>query len=176
MSVSRSVTYFLLIASGDMQTGRLLDILEGHEGPVSSLAFNPMNGELASASWDHTVMIWDVFSGNKVCNQLHEIANLFQNHKDMFSHGTDVLCVAYRPDGKQLASSSMDGRINLWDPINGLQMGTIEGRNDVFTKKKSSKVGCTDLDSLIGSRKSSSDPLAILLTESVCWQEVTPDT
>ncbi len=41
-----------------VRTGRLLDVLAGHEGPVSQLAFSPGGGPatlLASASWDKTV-------------------------------------------------------------------------------------------------------------------------
>ena len=44
-----------------VRTGRLLDILAGHEGPVCSLAFTPAQSLLASASWDKTVRTWDVF-------------------------------------------------------------------------------------------------------------------
>lgn len=38
-----------------VQTGRLLEILSGHEGPVTSLAFNPVSAVLCSGSWDHEV-------------------------------------------------------------------------------------------------------------------------
>ncbi len=44
-----------------VRTGRLLDILAGHEGPVCGLAFTPAQSLLASASWDKTVRTWDVF-------------------------------------------------------------------------------------------------------------------
>eukprot|EP01126_Amoeba_proteus_P062326 TRINITY_DN8456_c0_g1_i4.p1 TRINITY_DN8456_c0_g1~~TRINITY_DN8456_c0_g1_i4.p1 ORF type:complete len:737 (-),score=150.98 TRINITY_DN8456_c0_g1_i4:285-2495(-) len=102
----------------DMQTGRLLDILQGHEAPISKLSFSSHVGHLASSSWDHTVKIWDVFSGNKTC-------------KENFQHNTDVLCVVYRPDGQQLATSSLDGVIQFWDPQNDIQVGFIDGRNDL---------------------------------------------
>jgi len=38
-----------------LQTGKLLDVLSGHEGPVTSVAFSPSQpGHLASGSWDKT--------------------------------------------------------------------------------------------------------------------------
>lgn len=47
-----------------IKTGRLLDVLSGHEGPVSCLSFSPgEGGMLASGSWDRTVRTWDVYKG-----------------------------------------------------------------------------------------------------------------
>ena len=40
-----------------------MQVLSGHEGPVAGLAFSPTSSLLASASWDHTLRTWDVFTG-----------------------------------------------------------------------------------------------------------------
>ena len=42
-----------------LTTGRLLEILSGHEGPVSALAFSPSptSSQLASVSWDKTLKV-----------------------------------------------------------------------------------------------------------------------
>ncbi len=40
-----------------------LQILAGHEGPVTSLAFSSSKAILASGSWDKTVRLWDIFEG-----------------------------------------------------------------------------------------------------------------
>ncbi|GMH15933.1 hypothetical protein Nepgr_017774 [Nepenthes gracilis] len=100
-----------------MKTGRLLDILSGHEGPVHGLMFSPENAILASSSWDKTVRLWDLFEGKGAV--------------ETFPHIHDVLTAVYRPDGKQLACSTLDGQIHFWDPIEGLLMYTIEGRRDI---------------------------------------------
>ena len=44
-----------------VKTGRLLEALAAHEGPVTSLSFSPVGPLLATASWDHTVRTWDIF-------------------------------------------------------------------------------------------------------------------
>ncbi|XP_052183465.1 periodic tryptophan protein 2 [Diospyros lotus] len=100
-----------------MKTGRLLDVLSGHEGPVHGLMFSPTTAILASSSWDKTVRLWDVFEGKGAV--------------ETFPHTHDVLTVVYRPDGKQLACSTLDSQIHFWDPIDGLLMYTIEARRDI---------------------------------------------
>ncbi|XP_027354840.1 periodic tryptophan protein 2 isoform X2 [Abrus precatorius] len=72
---------------------------------------------LASSSYDKTVRLWDVFDGKGAV--------------ETFPHTHDVLTVVYRPDGKQLACSTLDGQIHFWDPIDGLLMYTIEGSRDI---------------------------------------------
>ncbi|GFR41863.1 hypothetical protein Agub_g2644, partial [Astrephomene gubernaculifera] len=102
-----------------LKTGRLTDVLAGHEGPVSGLAFSPVTSLLASCSWDRTVRTWDVYdSGGSGATEVLE-------------HRHDVLTVAMRPDGRQLAAATLDGSIYLWDPVEGELQGTIEGRRDI---------------------------------------------
>ena len=36
--------------------------MAGHEGPVSCLAFSPVQSILASGSWDDTFRLWDVYN------------------------------------------------------------------------------------------------------------------
>ncbi|KAL7139996.1 hypothetical protein ABFS83_09G090900 [Erythranthe nasuta] len=100
-----------------MNTGRLLDVLSGHEGPVHGLMFSPTSAILASSSWDKSVRLWDIFDG--------------KGGVEKFDHTHEILTLVYRPDGKQLACSTLDGLIHFWDPIDGLEMFTIEGRRDI---------------------------------------------
>ncbi|XP_020581444.1 periodic tryptophan protein 2 homolog [Phalaenopsis equestris] len=100
-----------------MKTGRLLDILSGHQGPVHGLMFSPTNAILASSSWDKTVRLWDVFEGKGAV--------------ETFQHNHDVLTVVFRPDGKQVACSTLDGQIIFWDSLDGILMYTIEGKRDI---------------------------------------------
>uniref|UniRef100_A0AAV1TXW6 Small-subunit processome Utp12 domain-containing protein n=1 Tax=Peronospora matthiolae TaxID=2874970 RepID=A0AAV1TXW6_9STRA len=109
-----------------LQTGRLTDVLSGHSGPVTSLSFSPSSSAepiLASASWDHTVRLWNLFASKK-------------NFIEPLDHPTDVLSVAFRPDGKQLASTTLNGAINIWDVKDGEQVGTIDGKRDIAGGRK----------------------------------------
>ena len=100
-----------------LKTGRLLDVLAGHEGPVISVSFAPSAPFLASGSWDASVRTWDVFSG--------------KGGVEVLQHSNDVLALAWRPDGIQLASSTLDGQIYFWNPIEADLQGIIHGRRDI---------------------------------------------
>ncbi|KAJ7240820.1 WD40-repeat-containing domain protein [Mycena haematopus] len=106
-----------------VQTGKLLDILTGHEGPISSLTFSPSGAnQLASGSWDRTVRVWNVFGRSRAVEPL--------------TLTSDVLAVTFRPDGKELAASTLDGQITFFDVDSGKQSNLIEGRKDVSGGRK----------------------------------------
>jgi len=109
-----------------LQTGRLLDVLGGHEGPVSSLAFNPLQPMLASCSWDKTVRLWEIYESKPA--------------RETLNHGTEVLAIAFRPDGKELCSSTLDGQLQFWDIENASINGTIEGKKDIMGGRKSTDI------------------------------------
>jgi WD40 repeat protein len=48
----------------DVETGRLVRILEGHFDDVTTLAFSPTAKTVASGSLDKTVKLWEVETGN----------------------------------------------------------------------------------------------------------------
>lgn len=117
-----------------VQTGQLLDRLAGHEGPVSCLSFAEDGSTLASASWDRTVRIWDIFSRH--------------GSVEPFEQQSDVLAIALRPDSKQVAVATLDGQVAFWDVNLGKQVGLIDGKNDLsggrysedrFTAKNSAR-------------------------------------
>jgi WD40 repeat protein len=57
----------------DLQSGALINILEGHEEEVSSVAISTDNRRLVSGSYDHTVKLWDFASGT--------LLNTMEGHK-----------------------------------------------------------------------------------------------
>uniref|UniRef100_A0A673JGG4 Periodic tryptophan protein 2 homolog n=1 Tax=Sinocyclocheilus rhinocerous TaxID=307959 RepID=A0A673JGG4_9TELE len=97
-------------------------VLSGHEGPVSSLCFSPVQSVLASVSWDKTVRLWDMLDSWET--------------KETLRLTSDGLAVTYRPDGQELAVASLDGEITFWNPQTGGQAGSIAGRHDLQMGRK----------------------------------------
>lgn len=99
-----------------LRTGSVLEVLAGHKGPVSAIAFRPHRGTLASASWDRTVRMWDMYERKGSC--------------EVLEHSKEALAVCFRPDGKELAVASMSGEISLWDANRCDISGTIDGARE----------------------------------------------
>eukprot|EP01132_Coremiostelium_polycephalum_P000933 gene933-1178_t len=101
-----------------VRNGHLTDVLSGHESPVYDVSFDPINPLLASASWDKTVKIWNIFEDREV--------------RETIRHNSDVLACAYSPDGKKFVSSTLSGAIHIYETKNWNQIGLIEGKYDIL--------------------------------------------
>ena len=111
----------------DLQTGNLLDILAGHGGPISSLSFSAVSSLLASGSWDNTVKLWDVYEARGPDTKQDGVTGGKGKGAmtESFDHSSDVLAVAFRPDGKQVCSSTRDGQLYFWNAKAGRAEGII---------------------------------------------------
>ena len=79
--------------------------LIGSTGAVSSLAFNPHGGTLASGGVDGMIQVWDV------ADPAHPV----QLGQPLAGGIGDINTVAFSPDGRTLAAGGSHGTIRLWD-------------------------------------------------------------
>ena len=118
-----------LVRVWDVKRGQLLNTLSGHTDEVRSVAFTPVETFrrnvstatnavgylLASGSYDRTVRLWDVDTGE--CLKILE------------KHTHRVWSVAFSPDGRVLASGSSDRTIKLWDISTGQCLKSLLGHS-----------------------------------------------
>ena len=92
-------------------------MLTGHVGPISALEFHPVRGTLASASWDGTVKVWDLYKSNSV--------------PETFENSADVVCLAFRPDGNEICTGTIRGLLRFWNVEDGNLICEIDGQKDI---------------------------------------------
>ncbi|KAI1298869.1 hypothetical protein EDD11_006740 [Mortierella claussenii] len=100
----------------DVWSGAPTDMLIGHTDSVMGVVYSPSGQQIASGSWDNTVLLWDVQSG--------ELGNVLDLHTDF------VYSVAYSPSGQQIASCSADKTVRLWNAKSGALTHILVGHTD----------------------------------------------
>jgi WD40 repeat protein len=134
--------------------------LEGHDGPIASLAYSPDGRRLATACEDSAVRLWEVATGRqtRVFEEQWGMADAvsfspggktiaFACHygfvclADVGTGKVTRLCgeekptrgTAFSPDGTRLASAGLDGVVRVWDTSTGRLCRTCEaGHGDIF--------------------------------------------
>jgi WD40 repeat protein len=95
----------------------LIRIFEGHTDSVSAVAVTADGCRAVSASWDQTLRLWDLESGQTI--------------RPLEGHNSWVNAVAVMPDGRRAVSASHDRTLRLWDLESGKEIATFTGESDM---------------------------------------------
>lgn len=80
---------------------------------IMDLAFSPDERYLATAGEDASICIWDVATGERLC--------------DLTGQQTSFTAVAWSPDGDRLVGGGDDGTLTIWDTASHQQVGRLKG-------------------------------------------------
>jgi len=86
--------------------------LTGHAHYVQDVAISSDGQFALSGSWDGTLRLWDLNTGNTT--------------RRFVGHTKDVLSVAFSADNRQIVSGSRDKTINLWNTLGQLKFTITE--------------------------------------------------
>ena len=85
----------------------------GHSEVVRCVAYSPDGTQVATASMDSTIKLWDARTGAEI--------------KTLRGQGGSVYQVVFSPDGTRIASNSSDRTIRIWDVRTGETTKKLEG-------------------------------------------------
>ncbi len=142
----------------DTETGKLIKLLQGHTQGITALRWDREGKQLASASWDGTVRIWDVAEVKQ-----HTTLSLSHSDRD-FCWSPDGSClatignrevqiwhiesqeirleylddhqihaIAWSPNGQYIATSGWDHQITIWDALTGETVTVLTGHTSPVT-------------------------------------------
>jgi guanine nucleotide-binding protein subunit beta-2-like 1 protein len=104
ISASRDRSIIVWTLTRDMeQYGVAKKRLTGHAHYVQDVAISSDGQFALSGSWDATLRLWDLNTGNTT--------------RRFIGHTKDVLSVAFSADNRQIVSGSRDKTINLWNTL-----------------------------------------------------------
>lgn len=120
----------------DLTTGKSLKTLAAHSDPVSSLVLTPDDTLIVSASYDGLMRLFDLESGQCLKTLVYNSAS----HGTATASTNDVVnfpisAVEISPNGKYILSSSLDGKLRLWDYMGNKVIKTYLGNKKSVSEK-----------------------------------------
>lgn len=101
-----------------LKSGDLIDILRGHTGPISCLAFSTTKDLLVSGSWDKSVKMWELYAKKP--------------QFETYSNTSEVVSLDLSPDDKEVAVATLNGDICTWDIESGSLRNIIDCKRDIW--------------------------------------------
>jgi guanine nucleotide-binding protein subunit beta-2-like 1 protein len=90
--------------------------LRGHSHFVESVVISKDGHFALSASWDHTIRLWDLTEG--------------KTNRLFVGHTKDITSVAFSTDNRQIVSGSRDRSIRLWNTLGECKLTIDDAHND----------------------------------------------
>ncbi|MEQ1830968.1 MAG: WD40 repeat domain-containing protein, partial [Pirellula sp.] len=89
-----------------------LRTLEGHTSSVNGIAFSPDSSQIASASTDGTIKLWETATGRLI--------------RTIEGHRAPVTSIAFHPDGKTIGAGDAKNFAILWDSHTGQELHKLQ--------------------------------------------------
>lgn len=99
----------------DMESGKKMQMLEGHKGGIESIRMTPDGRRAISCGRDKAIRVWDTETGE-----------CFRN---LQAHTRRVVSVSIRSDARQAISAGLDKTLRIWDIESGKCIQHLEAHS-----------------------------------------------
>ena len=89
----------------------MIQALAGHLETVGIIAFSPDGKQIASASEDGIIKLWDTVTGS--------LQQTLSGHSNVSDYSNGITAMAFLPDSKLIISGAHNGSVMLWDTTTG---------------------------------------------------------
>ena len=101
-----------------LKSGDLIDILGGHTGPISCMAYSMTKDLLVTGSWDKTIKLWELYSK--------------KSQYETYINTSEVVNLDLSPDDKEIAVATLNGDICTWDVESGSLRNIMDCKRDIW--------------------------------------------
>jgi dipeptidyl aminopeptidase/acylaminoacyl peptidase len=103
----------------DYDTFEIAHSVVGHDGDVDGIDISPDGRYLVTGSWtDTTTRLWDISP-----TWSRELSSVPGQVSVVSGEGA----VSFSPDGRNIAASTSEGLVAVWDPVDGTEISTMSG-------------------------------------------------
>ncbi|KAG9066992.1 hypothetical protein KI688_012904 [Linnemannia hyalina] len=141
----------------DTVTWTKIQVFQGHQKAVTSLAYSPNSQQLLSGSWDKTARLWNSETGStdlileghpnemkagafyamssSILDEVPRFRTSETGSADFIldGHSNEVRAVAFSPTGQQVATVSNDHSVILWDARTGASVFVLTNRAGAYS-------------------------------------------
>ena len=93
--------------------------LQGHVQPPNTIRFSPDDRQLATASDDSTIRVWNLADSRQ--------ERVLTHVREPGTHNSWIRAMDLSPDGKYIVSSSFDETVRLWETATGREVYRLPG-------------------------------------------------
>ncbi|HQZ65021.1 MAG TPA: DUF4062 domain-containing protein [Planctomycetaceae bacterium] len=116
----------------EISTGATLVIHRPHDDRVTHINFLGSGERFISASEDGTVCVCSTFFDRPHFNLIGH-KSLDETWGRQVGYAQVIQCVGFSPDGRHVATGSLDGTARLWDVARRIPLGSLEGHTGWVT-------------------------------------------
>jgi WD40 repeat protein len=101
----------IAVLAGEADSAKPKAAWTGHTADIFSVAFSPVDDDMvATGSYDTTARLWDISDPATVTS------------RPLLGHAKEVYSVAFSADGTEVATSSTDDSVRIWDARSGVMI------------------------------------------------------